>query len=385
MVGARGRVALCLGLLLVVSTASGRQLKQAEQPVVGVVAPVVGSVPLERGPAPGPEGALLLTGPPILVAGTITVPATEPAGRETITTTRGLKQADIAPTAVAVLGAPVAESLLGTEGTGRRLQQGGESMASQLLAPIAESLSMEQPGTGRRLQQGVGEVGGGLGVERTIPATESIGAEQLGTTGRRLQQAGESMATQLLAPIAESLSMEQPGTGRRLQQESGSVVTAVGPSNPPQSELGQNLAESASIGRRLQQAGFAPSVEAAVESALTGRRLSQMEAGATPSEAITPGSAAAPTPVLTLPGVAASAPMSETMGRRLAQAETGAPMEIPTTVMAPVAELPEPVGRRLQQVSSGAGSSSDLSAVGSVGHGQLPAPSPSSAPSSEGK
>lgn len=103
---------------------------------MGVVAPVVGTVPLERGPAPGPEvrllrhghrssccrarrpaaarlphptrqlllitsllypatrplqGALLLTGPPILVAGTITVPVAEP-GRETTTTTRGLKQ-----------------------------------------------------------------------------------------------------------------------------------------------------------------------------------------------------------------------------------------------------------------------------------------------------
>ena len=35
---------------------AGRRLRaDAEQPVVGVVAPVVGSVPLERGPAPGPE------------------------------------------------------------------------------------------------------------------------------------------------------------------------------------------------------------------------------------------------------------------------------------------------------------------------------------------
>lgn len=42
------------------------------------------------------------------------------------------------------------------------------------------------------------------------------------------------------------------------------------------------------------------------------------QAGATPGEAITPGSAAAPTPVLTLPGVAA-APTTETTGRRLAQ------------------------------------------------------------------
>lgn len=123
---------------------AGRQLKQeAEQPVVGVVAPVVGSVPLEGGPAPGPEvrcagaclhqlpsrasasrrlaaalccpapeparllhlathllqSALLLTGPPILVAGTITVPAAEPAGRETTTTGRGLKQVRVVPAA----------------------------------------------------------------------------------------------------------------------------------------------------------------------------------------------------------------------------------------------------------------------------------------------
>lgn len=36
------------------------------------------------------------------------------------------------------------------------------------------------------------------------------------------------------------------------------------------------------------------------------------------------------------------------------------------------------------QVSSGEGSTSDLAAVGSVGHGQLPAPAPAMAPSSEG-
>ncbi len=191
-------------------------------------------------------------------------------------------QADIAPTAVAVLGAPVAESLLGSGGTGRRLQQGGQSLAAQLLAPIAESLTtqpgtgrrlqqasensvaaqllaplteslnVQQPGTGRRLQQGAGDVGGGLGVERTIPATESLGAEQLGTTGRRLQQGGESVAAQLLAPLTESLTT-QPGTGRRLQQASENVVTAVGPASSP---LGENLAESASIGRRLQQVGW---------------------------------------------------------------------------------------------------------------------------------
>lgn len=46
------------------------------------------------------------------------------------------------------------------------------------------------------------------------------------------------------------------------------------------------------------------------------------QAGATPGEAITPGSAAAPTPVLTLPGVAA-APTSEVTGRRLAQVGLG--------------------------------------------------------------
>ncbi|KAI7842741.1 hypothetical protein COHA_003670 [Chlorella ohadii] len=248
MIGARGRVALCLGLLLLASTASGRQLQaEAEHPVVGVVAPVVGTVPLERGPAPGPEGALLLTGPPILVAGTITVPVAEP-GRETTTTTRGLKQAgeeagenyapssegkenggrkllqasageeagenyapssegkegngrkllqasaNIAPTTVAVLGAPVAESLLGGGGSGRRLQQGGSSLASQLLAPIAESLTAAQPSTGRRLQQ----------------ASEN------------------SVAAQLLAPLAESLSIGQPGTGRRLQQGAGDVGGGLG-------------------------------------------------------------------------------------------------------------------------------------------------------------
>ena len=94
-------------------------------------------------------------------------------------------QANIAPTAVAVLGAPTAEILLGEGGTGRRLQQ--ESLAARLLAPIAESL----PGTGRRLQQGgegamtaVGGAGAPLGENLAESAAIVPG------TGRRLQQVG---------------------------------------------------------------------------------------------------------------------------------------------------------------------------------------------------
>lgn len=223
------------------------------------------------------------------------------------------QQAQIAPTAVAVLGAPTAESLLGSggtggrrlqqvgegaaaplpapaaeasqstgnsllasiaqanremafPGTGRRLHQGGESVAAQLLAPIAESLGAEQPGTGRRLHQGESTIAQLVapfteslpGIGRKLQqAGESIAAqllapiaESLPGTGRKLKQGGESIAAQLLAPIAESL----PGTGRRLQQggSAENVVTAVGGVGSP---LGENLAESASIGRRLQQVG----------------------------------------------------------------------------------------------------------------------------------
>ena len=67
------------------------------------------------------------------------------------------------------------------------------------------------------------------------------------TGGRKLQQAGDSVAAALLAPLAESFQSNKP-SGRRLQQEVG-TATAVG---APYSE---NLAESASIGRRLQQVG----------------------------------------------------------------------------------------------------------------------------------
>ena len=147
------------------------------------------------------------------------------------------RQAQIAPTAVAVLGAPTAESLLGSGGTGGRRLQQRESTIAQLVAPFTESL----PGIGRKLKQG----GESIAAQLLAPIAESLPG-----TGRKLKQGGESIAAQLLAPIAESL----PGTGRRLQQggSAENVVTAVGGVGSP---LGENLAESASIGRRLQHVG----------------------------------------------------------------------------------------------------------------------------------